>query len=168
MGRWELHMTVWWILILTRLQTDFQLLNPDRAVSNLFLRPQSKVWRKKSLRVCLDWSVPAAFLNNPVLFAHSGVGGSASSLSPEAVDIKREEEPWMVIWLFQTSQDKFKKWLVAWATQDMLPGSYPLIWWSKDSKRTNKTIFSPQHELLFLQTHSKFVHIQNIFHHLHL
>lgn len=37
--------------------------------------------------------LPAASLNNPRLSVHSGVCGSASYLSPEAVDIKREMEP---------------------------------------------------------------------------
>lgn len=36
----------------------------------------------------LDWSLPAASLNNPMQSVHSGVCGSASSLSPEAVNKK--------------------------------------------------------------------------------
>lgn len=66
-------------------------------LAQMYPSPQSKVWQNKSLKMYLYWPLPAASLNNPVLFVHSGVCGSASSLFPEAVDIKREEGPCMVI-----------------------------------------------------------------------
>lgn len=55
------------------------------------------------------WLLPAASLNNPALFVHSGVCGSASSLSPEAVDIKREDETCMVIRFLLMPGDKTQK-----------------------------------------------------------
>lgn len=90
----------------------FPVLNQKRDIR--------KVWK-----LFLDWFLPAASLNNPVLFVHSGVCGSASFLSPEAVDIKRKEEPCMVIRFSSLSAGKLIKCLVACRTQDMLPDFLP-------------------------------------------
>lgn len=67
----------------------------------------------------LDRSLPAASLNNPVQSVHSGVCGSASSLSPEAVDTKRERETYVALKFESLIEDEWNMRLVAWKTQDM-------------------------------------------------
>lgn len=78
--------------------------------------------------VSLEPSVPAASLNNPVLSVHSGVCGSASALSPEAVDTKREERGREANALCSASRDRNQHMISDTLAQDMLPCSYPFIW----------------------------------------
>lgn len=59
------------------------------TLAQIYSSPETKVRPHQSLRIQSVGFLPAASLNSPALFVHSGVCGSASSLSPEAVDIKR-------------------------------------------------------------------------------
>lgn len=86
--------------------------------------------------VSLEPSVPAASLNNPVLSVHSGACGSASALSPEAVDTKREERGREANALCSASRDRNQHMISDTLAQDMLPCSYPFIW---RFKRLTKT-----------------------------
>lgn len=86
--------------------------------------------------VSLEPSVPAASLNNPVLSVHSGVCGSASALSPEAVDTKREERGREANALCSACRHRNQHMISDTLAQDMLPCSYPFIWWFKRLTKT--------------------------------
>lgn len=114
--------------------------------------------------VSLEPSVPAASLNNPVLSVHSGVCGSASALSPEAVDTKREERGREANALCSASRDRNQHMISDTLAQDMLPCSYPFIWWFK---RLTKTGGPQTRKAISANPLQICASYASIFHHLH-
>lgn len=82
-------------------------------------------WHCESLSVFPEGSIPAASLNNPVRSVHSGACGSASALSPEAVETEREGDTVRETHRSIRRAKANSNVIVSMWTQDMLPCSYP-------------------------------------------